>query len=234
MLRVYLHTGDLKDRCPANQMAVIDIAYAKKEALADYLVGMNLRGHGEVEPDYVLRYPRWSASLWDLVARALLRLLYRANQAPASAKPDKRCAYATRLCAVIERATLEGGGVILATGTIAQLDGQRGHYTAILDEDISGQHVGHFVYGTKRLNMADLLLRAICAALTGTDTLGPYPALILPPTMQIDGEDRFHVEALTEPAKTGFQRYRGINFPTADAPEPLVKAQDYVNFLMRS
>lgn len=74
MLRVYLHAGGLDERNLGNQLASIDIAYAKKSALADYLVGMNLRSHGEVEPDYVLRYPRWSASLWDLVARALTRL----------------------------------------------------------------------------------------------------------------------------------------------------------------
>lgn len=233
MLRVHLHTGDLDGRNTANQLAVIDIAYAKKEALADYLVGMTLRGQGEVEPDTVLRYPRWSASLWDLVARALTRLLYRTNQAPTSERPDKRCAYATRLCAVIERSTLDGAGVELGTARIFQKEGQRGHYTAVFNEDINGRHVGHFTYGSKRLDAVDLLLRAICWALFDKDTLGPYPALILPPTLQIDGVDRFHVEALTEPARTGFERYRGANFPTMQAPEPLAKAQDYVSFLMR-
>lgn len=233
MLRVYLHTGELDTRSLANQLAAIDIAYAKKEALADYLVGMNLRAEGEVQPDWVLNYPRWSASLWDLVARALTRLLYRANQAPASAAPDKRCAYATRLCAVIERSTLDGNGVVLGTASILQLPEQRGHYSAILDEDINGQHVGHFTYGAKRLNHVDLLLRAICWALFNKDTLGPAPALILPPTMHIDGADRFHVAALAEPARTGFERYRGANFPTTEAPEPLALAKDYVSFLMK-
>ncbi len=159
MLRVHLHTGDLDGRNTANQLAVIDIAYAKKEALADYLVGMTLRGQGEVEPDTVLRYPRWSASLWDLVARALTRLLYRANQAPASERPDKRCAYATRLCAVIERSTLDGAGVELGTARIFQKEGQRGHYTAVFNEDINGQHVGHFTYGSKRLEPLPVVWR---------------------------------------------------------------------------
>lgn len=116
---------------------------------------------------------------------------------------------------------------------IFQKEGQRGHYTAVFNEDINGQHVGHFTYGSKRLDAVDLLLRAICWALFDKDTLGPYPALILPPTLQIDGVDRFYVEALTEPARTGFERYRGANFPTMQAPEPLAKAQDYVSFLMR-
>jgi len=79
-------------------------------------------------------------------------------------------------------------------------------------------------YGSKRLAPVDLLLRAICWVLFDKDTLGPYPALILPPMLQIDGIDRFHIEALTEPARTGFERYRGANFPTTQAPEPLAKA----------
>lgn len=232
MLRVYLHAGDLKGRNLGNRLAAIDIAYAKKSALADYLVAMNLRGSGEVEPDHVLGYPRWSASLWDLVARALTRLLYHADQAPAPAKPDKRCAYATRLCAVMERATVNSAGVILGTATVTQLEGQRGHYVATLDEDINGRHVGHFVYGTKRLDVADLLLRAICWALFDQGILGPRPSLILPSTLQLGGVDRFDVEALAEPAKTGFARYRGSNFPSTAAPDPLAKAQDYANFLM--
>lgn len=233
MLRIYLHAGDLKERNPGNRLAAIDIAYAKKSALADYLVAMTLRGHGEVEPDYVLQYPRWSASLWDLAARALTRLLYRSDQAPASVKPDKRCAYATRLCAVMERATVDGAGVRLGTATVVQLEGQRGHYVATLDEDINGRHIGHFVYGAKRLDAVDLLLRAICWALFDKDTLGARPSLILPSTLQLDGVERFDIAALAEPAKTGFARYRGINFPSTAAPDPLAEAQDYANFLMQ-
>lgn len=45
------------------------------------------------------------------------------------------------------------------------------------------------------------------------DTLGPYPALILLPTIQLDGVDRIHVEALSSVC---------------------VKESDYVNFLRRA
>ncbi len=55
----------------------------------------------------------------------------------------------------------------------------------------------------------------------------------LPPSMVIDGVDRFHVEALTEPARTGFLRHQAPRMPTM-APESLAKADDYVQFLMRS
>lgn len=233
MLRVHLHTGDLGARSPGNQLAVLDIAYAHKTALADYLVGMVARGQGEVEPDYLRRYPRWSGSLWDLTARALTRVLYRADQAPEAPEPDRRCAYATRLCAVVERVTLDGAGVELGWASIAQRGRERGYYTVVLEEDILGQHSGEFAYGSKRLDARDLLLRAINWALFGKPTLGPAPALILPPTLCIDGEDRFHVQALQEPARTGFERYRATSLPAVAVAEPLARAQDYVDFLMQ-
>jgi hypothetical protein len=233
MLKVFIHAGALAKRNAGNQMVVLDIAYAKKEVLADYLVAMSLKGTGEVAPDVVLRYPRWAGSLWDLVARALTRVLYRADQAPSSGVPDKRCAWATKLCIVIERSSVDSKSVELATAEITQDGNQRGTYTVQLDEDINGKHSASFAYGLKSLNPADLALRAICWALYGTDVLGPTPALILPATIKVDGVERFHVNSLTEPARTGFERYRGINFPTTAPPEPLAKAEDYVKFLMQ-
>jgi hypothetical protein len=233
MLKVYIHAGDLKGRNAGNQLAVLDIAYAKCEALADYIVALSLKEVGEVAPDMVTSYPRWAGSLWDLVARALTRVLYRADQAPPTRRPDKRCAYATRLCVAIQRATLDGSGVELGTAEIAQVEGCRGTYVARFEEDIMGVHVATFSYGLKSLNPVDLALRAMCWALYNKDVLGRMPSLILPPTMSVEGVDRFHIEALTEPAKTGFQRYRGACFPTTHAPDPLPKAEDYVKFLMR-
>ncbi len=232
MLKVFIHSGALATRNAGNQLVVLDIAYAKKEALADYLVAMSLKGTGEVAPDAVLKYPRWSGSLWDLVARALTRVLYRADQAPSSDVPDKRCAWATKLCIVIERSSVGSKCVELARAQISQDGNKRGTYTVLLDEDINGKLSASFTYGLKSLNPADLALRAICWALYGTDVLGPVPALILPATMKVDGVDRFHVNVLPEPARTGFERYRN-NFPTTASPEPLAKAEDYVKFLMQ-
>ena len=232
MLKISLHCGSMATRNPGNQLMVLDIAYAKQDVLSDYLVAMTLKGVGEVAPDHVRDYPRWSASLWDLTARALTRVLYRANQAPKSAPPDRRCAYATRLCAVIERSTMSEQGVELAYAEIAQTGNQRGVYSVHLDEDILGEHSGQFAYGLKALNPADLFLRAICAGLYDADVLGPMPHLIVPPTLSRDGVDHFHVEALAEPAKTGFQRYRSV-YPSALAPDPFPAFEDYVRFLLK-
>jgi hypothetical protein len=171
--------------------------------------------------------------VWDLVARALTRILYRADQAPPSPTPDRRCAYATHLCAVVEKSTQDCRSVELATVEIAQVPQQRGVYNVLFKEDILGERSASFSYGLKSLLAPDLLLRAICWAYFGKDTLGERPALILPASVKINGVDLFDANALPEPAKTGFHRYRGGNFPAANAPAQMAQAEDYVSFLMR-
>lgn len=230
MLRVSVHSGLLDQRTSLNVLGVLDIAYQTKQPLADYLVGMTLAGVGELSPVVLKQYPRWSASLWDLVARALTAVLHRADQPPPSARPDRRCAYATRLCAVIERATADSRGALLGTLELSQRGPHRGLYTVNLHADLARDASAQFAYGSKRLNPADLVLRALCWALYGADRLGPSPALILPPSMRIDGEDCFHVAALTEPALTGFRRYMAARHPDTALPQ-LAKATDYIAFL---
>lgn len=88
---------------------------------------------------------------------------------------------------------------------------QRGPYTVDLQADLAGSTSAQFEYGCKVLNSAGLVLRSICWALYGSDQLGPSPALILPPAMRIDGEDRFHLAALPQlaaaPDYIAFLRY---------------------------
>lgn len=233
MLRVLLHSGHLTTRNPGNLMATLDIAYRKQEAWSDYTVAFSLKGTGTVETDEVNGYPRWAGSLWDLVARALTRVLYREDQAPTSPKPDCRCAYATRLCAVIEKSTGDMRGAELATVEISQLGNQRGVYTAIFKEDIVGDRAASFTYGLKSLLPADLLLRAICWTYFDKSVLGDRPALILPAAVKMNGIELFDANALPEPAKTGFRRHRGANFPATQGPAQMARAEDYVAFLMR-
>jgi hypothetical protein len=233
MLRVSVHAGLLRERCPQNQIAALDIAYHKRAAMADYLASLQLAGKGELQPAILAGYPRWAGSVWDLVARAITAVLYRSAEAPPVPRVDKRCAYATKMCAVVQRITLDDRGAQLGTVEILQPGHVRGEYRATFTEDIFGPRTATFSYGTKQLNPADLLLRAICHSLWGIDVLGPRPALILPATMRIDGEDRFDLQSLAEPARTGFSRYQANRIPLAK-PEPMPKAQDYVAFLTRA
>ncbi|NKE67617.1 hypothetical protein RAMLITH_17480 [Ramlibacter sp. RBP-2] len=231
MLHVFIHSGALDERNPGNQLAVLDIAYAKRSYMADYDIALLVKGYGEARRDAVKGYPRWSGSLWDLVARALTRALYEADEAPPAGPVDRRCAYATKLCIAVFRSTAEEGpGFEIATGEIVQA-GKRGLYTVNLEEDILGRRSATFEYGTKRLVHADLVLRALCWALFGKDTLGRRPALILPPAIKVDGVERFDIENLEEPARTGFDRYRAPAGTTS--PDPMPKAEDYARFLTR-
>lgn len=231
MLKVFIHSGSLESRTANNILATVDIAYAKRSHFADYIVAMFINGQGEVQPGAIAGYPRWSGSLWDLVARALTCILFRSDTVPHDANVDRRCAYATRMCVSVQRSTMGDEGWELATAEITHAE-KRGSYTVKLDEDILGARSATFTYGKKSLQHADLVLRAICWALYGRDTLGKRPTLILPPTMTVDGIDRFDVEALAEPAKTGFNRFRS---PAGSAlpPDPMPKAEDYVRFLMQ-
>lgn len=135
MLRVTIHAGLLAERNDANHLAVLDIAYQKRAALADYLVALTLRQQGELEPAVVANYPRWSGSLWDLTARALTRVLHKSDKLPPIARVDRRCAYATKLCATIQRLTADERGVQLATAEIVQPGKVRGQYRAVFQED---------------------------------------------------------------------------------------------------
>jgi hypothetical protein len=232
MLRVTIHAGLLSERNDANHLAVLDIAYEKRAALANYAVALTLRQQGELEPAVVTDYPRWSGSLWDLTARALTRVLHKSDTLPPVARVDRRCAYATKLCATIQRLTPDERGVQLAAAEIRQPGKVRGQYQAVFEEDILGSRTAEFEYGCKALNPAELVLRAICYAYFGSDVLGKRPRLILPTTTVIDGKEVFDIEGLDEPARTGFIRHRANLLPLAK-PEPMPLAQDYVNFLMR-
>jgi len=229
MLRVSLHTGTLAERSLHNQLLSMDIAYREVAPLATYMVALSARQSGE-QVAILENYPRWSASLWDLIARCLARVLYTDQAIPPSIKPDRRCAYATRICAVIEGVGLTFRGKDLGTAEIVQKHGCRGIYQVVFTEDILGERTAEFAYGSKRMDYADFLMRAICWALFQQDTLGPRPKLILPQTAVIDREERFDVEGLTEPARTGFSRFLARKYPTS-AALGLARAEDYVAFL---
>lgn len=233
MLRVTLYSGALEDIAPGKLLATLDIGYRKLEALADYTVTLNARGNGASDVETLVGYPRWSGSLWDLVARSLTRALYGANDAPAAPVPDKRCAYATRMCAVIEKTTNTQRAVKLATAEIAQSGKQRGVYTATFTEDVLGTKTAEFAYGQKVLNHSDLLLRAICYAYFGKDTLGARPSLYIPGTITINKVEVFDAYSLPEPVRTGFLRHRGMETAGAEQASQMVKLDDYAFFLMR-
>ncbi|MBL8390041.1 MAG: hypothetical protein JNK17_17665 [Hydrogenophaga sp.] len=232
MLRVSIHHSALADRSTGNLCALLEVVYAKQSIMADYVVGLGLSGEGQREPAAVLNYPRWAGSLWDLVVRALGASLYGNRPIPPADKPDRRCAYSTKLCAVIEGSDAQRSGLLLGSASVMQDGKERGRYVVELQEDILGTHRGRLVFGTKRLNPAELLLRAACQALYGAEQPGARPALIVPSVLKVEGVDHFDIEGLREPARTGFKRYLARQYPTAQELV-LGRAEDYAEFLAK-
>lgn len=233
MLRVYIHNGLLENRNPGNLQATLDIAYKKQEAWADYALAMSRKGVGEVLPDVIEGYPRWAGSMWDLVARALSRILFRTEAPDAAGTPDLRCAYSKSLCAVIEKSTDSDRGIQLGTVQITQAPNERCVYDSVFTEDILGERRGRFTFGKKSLVECELLMRAILWTYFQQDAMGPRPALVIPASIKVNEVDMFDANGLPEPTKTGFRRYRGANFPTAKGPDAMAKASEYETFLHR-
>jgi hypothetical protein len=230
MLKVTIHSGLLKTRSAQNVLAELDIAYKVKSPVATFMVGLAKQGCGQTAPGIVTGYPRWSSSLWDLTARALAQGLYQRDQIEPSGAVDRRCAYATRICAAIEHMTTHDRGNELATVEILQRGKQRGLYTATFNEDLLGVRTADFEFGRKKLEHAELLLRAICWTYFGADILGPKPGLILPNTIMLGGVELFHVPALPEPAQSGFRRYQAARKLAVDQDD-MARGEDYVRFL---
>ena len=82
MLRISLHASSLAQTSRFNRVAWLDLAYAKLEPVADYKVLLFEVGDGAREPRTLPQYPRWSASLWDLVARGLALALHPDEDTP--------------------------------------------------------------------------------------------------------------------------------------------------------
>ena len=81
MLRVSVHSGPPSEASRFNRTDWIDIGYQKLDARAEYKIVLVENGVGARESVFLNSYPRWSASLWDLAARALALALFTARPA---------------------------------------------------------------------------------------------------------------------------------------------------------
>jgi hypothetical protein len=100
MLKVSLHYATPATVSARNVLGRLDIAYAKLDANADYKALMFTTGIGEHEPLRLDNYPRWSASVWDLVARVVCLGLNNTESNWLVELPfERKCAFsASRIC----------------------------------------------------------------------------------------------------------------------------------------
>jgi len=103
MLKISLHYATPSGANAENVLGRLDIGYAKLDAKADYKVLMFSSGEGDHPPAQVNDYPRWSASVLDLVSRAVCQSIHAAEVIP---KTDPmrfgKCAFIDDLTAIIE------------------------------------------------------------------------------------------------------------------------------------
>lgn len=242
MLRVSIHAGPLEGISRFNRTDWVDIGYEQLRAVADYKVVLFSVGEGATPPRPLLGYPRWSASLWDLTARAIALGLSPDSEKPVEAvqpvEAGKHKAFADALSAVIEHYPSTGnGGRRLAAMEIVQHRRTRGMYRARVDEDLHpSMSTVPFHFAPAFLRPAELVMRAALVRLTGVHlALPPRPSLKLPAPDVVDGKPYIAIHRLAEPARTGFERWlhRFSEPPTEmkDAPKGLAPETMFAKFL---
>jgi hypothetical protein len=211
MLRVTIHAGGLDTATRFTQRARVDIGYEKLAPIADYKTVLFQSGFGASVPASIYKYPRWSASLWDLAARSIalgLRTDFEClnEELPYFENRIKRFAFAPKICALIEHAAPAGQSQrTLASVEIMQVRRLRGTYVACFEEHTMARHVTEpFVFRPGYLRAAELVLHACLMRLHGKLEMPARPALCVPSPVDKDGQRYVPIHRLIEPARTGF------------------------------
>jgi hypothetical protein len=71
MLRVSIHAGPWQEASVYNRLDWLDIGYHRLKARADYKIVLFKVGEDAMPPVILKSYPRWSESMWDLVAHSI-------------------------------------------------------------------------------------------------------------------------------------------------------------------
>lgn len=239
MLSISIHASSPGNADRFNRLARLDIVYEQLSPVADYKVVLQERNFGSRPPRMLTQYPRWSSSLWDLVARAVaISLPVEApstEHVPEFESGGKRCAFIREMCAILDHSANDIRNT-LGTAHIKQAGRKRGCYVATFEEHtIKPFQTEVFQFAPAFFRPAELLIQACLQRLSGTAELPPRPALCAPPPLQVDGLPYIQIHQLVEPARTGFRTWLSwfsepaIEHPGAPlgiAPETL-----YIKFL---
>jgi len=214
MLKVSIHAGPIDSATRFNLLGWVDIGYEKLAPVADYKTYLFQTGVGATIPALIYSYPRWSASLWDLAARAIALSLRTEveclnEEVPPVRREGKAFAFANQLSAVIEHVSSNSQRrKTLASVDIEQTGRIRGRYIARFTEHTMGLHVTEpFEFRPSFLQPEELLLHACLMRLTSKQELPPRPALCLPDAVEKDGYRYVPIHRLVEPARTGFLQW---------------------------
>jgi hypothetical protein len=244
MLKVTLHAATPRSASARNLLGRLDIGYATLDASADYKAVMLSVGVGEHAPVALKGYPRWSASIWDLVSRvACLSLSHREEVWPAEMPNTRTGAFIENLTALVEhwpdgsdtRRSSVGTAHLAMTST-------RCNYRATFTDDILGSETSDvFRHTPKALMPWDLLVRAYAFTSTGSFKLPPRPTLYTPIPLDQAGKSFVCLDTVAEPARTGCYRWlakRGMKeseLPAVDGvTSPCITEEQFVEFLRKA
>lgn len=239
MLKVFLHNGPPGTVNRYNELGRLDIGYAALDIYADYKAVLSMAGVGELPPVQLQHYPRWTASVWDLVMRAIAACLYGEEAFPAL-DLERRGAFAQNLTAFIQHWPdgLEYGRSTVGTAHL-RMQRRRCRYVATFEDDILGEQVStEFAHTPEGLMPWDLLARAYAWTSHGRGAMPARPELYMPIPFEQEGQVVVALETVKEPARTGLHRWmlsKGIQpFEVGALSSVCVKESDYVNFLRRA
>jgi hypothetical protein len=241
MLKVSLHYATPAQVSAKNVLGRLDIGYAKLDLKADYKAVMFTTGVGEQAPVQLTDYPRWSASIWDLVSRVVcLSLGSKEAISPENLPFEKKPAFIDNLTAVIEHWP---DGLDVRRSTIGtahvQMRHRKGQYTAIFETDLQDPvRSSIFTHTPLGLSPWDLLARAYAWAINERFELPARPTLYTPITVAHGTASYVALETVSEPARTGIQRWlrkRCLEPSTVDVVTgPCVTEACFVEFLRKA
>ena len=241
MLKVTLHTSSPRNATASNRIGALDIAYDKLAARATYKAIMWTAGVGEYASARIENYPRWSASIWDLIVR-IVCLCISSEEAVCPAEiPNARTGAYTRELGIIVEHWPDGFDIRRTqVGTAhIRMCTRRCNYRATFTDDILGERsTDVFRHTPKRLNSWDLLTRAYAHMTTSSSALPPRPELYKPIPIAVGKSSYVHLDTVREPARMGCYRWlekRAVKPTEVEGIEgPCITETQFVDFLEKA
>lgn len=247
MLKVSIHAGPLESANLNTRRAWLDLAYHEVGPYSDYKACLFQNGKGCGPTLFLRRYPRWSASIWDLVVRALCICLNSDRGAegdlehlPLAITGSKALAFADELSVVVEH---HAGGKVTRIRTLCSMHIKRGRkkglYVASLSDNLgqSFQNI-EVLYRPAVFEPALLVAMVACKHLHSDETSLPArPLLMLPVVQEEAGQKWVTPHTVREPAKSGFLRWLAESKVTcvqSDSMGEVVNADYFAQFLVES
>lgn len=237
MLKVTLHSSSLEAATAFNMLGKLELGYTRLDALADYKAELFVCGLGALPLARIENYPRWSASVWDLVLRLVSLSMNQREEMPDVPSDRRTGAYARQMSAIIEH-WADGEATQRARIGTAEITmrPRRCSYTCNLWDDMVGGRVSEvFRHTPEVLQHWDLLCRAIAWTECGAPTVPARPPLMLPASFEHEGKKLIAIGRLKQPARDGLRRWLAKNaiepLVLDDAPSGTVEEATYTRFL---